>query len=177
MSSVSHAQRGWLQGPAPGPWVAAALALLTGVGALLASAQSPARYGPEQVAHGRFSVELRPAGEPAESEGVTTARHTLLKRFEGGLQGHGVGEMLSARTPEPGSAGYVAIERVTGTLDGRAGSFVLQHSGTMAHGEQMLTIGVVPGSGTGALAGLEGRFTLDVQGGEHHYALAYRLPR
>ncbi len=88
----------------------------------------------------------------------------------------GRGEMLTALTPVRGSAGYVAIERVTGTLHGRAGSFVFQHTGTMRQGAQRLSISVVPDSGTGALAGLEGDFKLTVVDGRHLYEFEYSLP-
>ena len=84
--------------------------------------------------------------------------------------------MLTAMTPTKGSAGYVAIERVTGTLHGRAGSFVFQHSGTMDRGAQQLSITVVPDSGTGELAGIGGRFTLQIVDGKHLYDFAYTLP-
>lgn len=88
----------------------------------------------------------------------------------------GQGEMLTALTPEKGSAGYVAIERVTGTLHGRNGSFVFQHSGTMDRGAQQLSIGAVPGSGTGALAGIQGSFRLRIVDGQHLYEFDYTLP-
>ena len=128
------------------------------------------------VARGSFVVEMKPQGEPNATEGVTTGRMSLSKRFDGDLVASGQGEMLTALTPVEGSAGYVAIERVTGTLDGRPGSFVFQHSGTMHQGTQQLSITVVPGSGTGALAGLEGRFTLSIVEGKHLYEFEYTLP-
>ncbi len=86
-----------------------------------------------------------------------------------------MGEMLAFRTAVEGSAGYVAIERVNGTLDGRAGSFALQHSGTMDRGTPTLSVTVVPDSGTEALTGLSGSMTIDV-GEEHRYGFTYRLP-
>ena len=127
------------------------------------------------VATGRFTVQMTPQGEGQSADGVSLGRLTLAKRFEGDLQGEGLGEMLTALTPVKGSAGYVAIERVTGSLHGRSGSFVFQHSGTMDQGAQRLSITVVPGSGTGALAGLSGDFRLRVEGGVHHYEFSYRL--
>ena len=84
--------------------------------------------------------------------------------------------MLTALTPTQGSAGYVAIERFTGTLHGRSGSFVFQHSGTMDRGAQQLAITVVPGSGTGALAGLSGRLQIHISPGQHAYTFDYVLP-
>ena len=128
------------------------------------------------TASGHFTVDLEPQGEPDTADGVTLGRMTLDKRFEGDLQGTGRGLMLSALTPVKGSAGYVAIERVTGTLQGRAGSFVFQHSGTMHGGQQQLSITVVPGSGTGALAGIAGSFSLSIVDGRHEYRFDYTLP-
>lgn len=129
-----------------------------------------------QVAKGSFTVEMKPQGEPSASEGVSTGRLSLSKRFDGDLVAEGRGEMLTALTPVKGSAGYVAIERVTGTLHGRSGSFVFQHAGTMNQGAQQLSIRVVPGSGTGQLAGIEGQFTIDIVDGQHRYQFEYALP-
>lgn len=98
---------------------------------------------------------------------------TLAKTFEGGMAGTSSGTMLSAGDPTAGSAGYVAIEAFTGTLDGRPGGFALQHSGTMNSGSQSLVIIVVPGSGTGALVGLSGRGNRDCgRGALLHAALS-----
>ncbi|MFO1327901.1 MAG: DUF3224 domain-containing protein [Rubrivivax sp.] len=128
------------------------------------------------VASGHFTVELKPQGETSAVDGVSLGRMTLDKHFEGDLQGTGQGLMLTAMTPLKGSAGYVAIERFTGTLHGRAGSFVFQHSGTLDEGSQQLSITVVPASGTGALAGIRGRFTLRIVDGRHEYRFDYTLP-
>ena len=129
-----------------------------------------------RIARGSFTVEMTPQGEPISHEGVSTGRRSLSKRFEGDLAAVGQGEMLTALTPVKGSAGYVAIERVTGTLHGKAGSFVFQHSGTMNRGAQQLSIRVVPGSGTGQLDGIEGSFTLSIVDGRHLYEFEYTLP-
>jgi hypothetical protein len=129
------------------------------------------------VAKGSFTVEMKPQGEPAAADGVSLGRMSLDKRFEGDLTGIGTGAMLTALTPVKGSAGYVAIERVTGTLHGRNGSFVLQHTGTMDRSAQQLSITVVPDSGTGALTGLAGTFKLSIVDGKHLYELAYSLPQ
>jgi hypothetical protein len=129
------------------------------------------------VAKGTFTVDTRPQGEPRVAEGVSLGRVSLSKRFEGDLAGTGDGEMLTALTAVQGSAGYVAIERVIGTLHGRSGSFVFQHTGTMDRGAQQLSITVVPGSGTGSLAGIAGTFRLNVVGGKHFYEFEYTLPR
>jgi len=129
------------------------------------------------IAKGSFTVEIKPLAEPSASDGVSLGRMSLNKRFEGDLSAVGVGEMLTALTPIKGSAGYVAIERVTGSLHGRSGSFVLQHSGTMHEGAQQLSITVVPGSGTAALAGLAGTFKLSIVDSKHFYELEYTLPQ
>lgn len=129
-----------------------------------------------KLAKGSFTVELKPLTEPDTAEGVSLGRMALDKRFEGDLVGTGEGEMLTALTPTQGSAGYVAIERVTGTLGGRSGSFVFQHSGTMERGAQQLSIVVVPGSGTGGLAGISGSFEIRIAEGQHFYEFAYALP-
>jgi hypothetical protein len=127
------------------------------------------------VAKGSFIVDMKPQGEPAAADGVNLGRLSLEKRFEGDLQATSRGEMLTAMTAVQGSAGYVAIERVTGTLHGRQGSFVFQHTGTMTRGAQQLSIAVVPDSGTGELAGLEGTFRLQIVDGRHLYEFEYRL--
>jgi len=129
-----------------------------------------------RIAKGSFTVEMKPQGESNATDGVTTGRMVLSKRFEGDLAAVGQGEMLTALTPVKGSAGYVAIERVTGTLHGRAGSFVFQHSGTLNQGAQQLSIRVVPGSGTGGLVGIEGDFRLSIVEGRHFYEFEYSLP-
>ena len=129
------------------------------------------------VARGSFTVEMKPQAEPTSVEGVSLGRVSLDKRFEGDLAATGKGEMLTALTPIKGSAGYVAIERVTGTLHGRGGSFVFQHTGIMDRGAQQLSITVVPGSGTDALAGIAGTFKLSIVEGRHLYEFEYSLPQ
>lgn len=130
---------------------------------------------PHHVA-GKFDVTVTPAA-PAVHEGRTAmARMLLDKQYFGELQAVGKGEMLSARTDTPGSAAYVAIERVTGTLNGRQGSFVVQHAGTMSGGASELTIGIVPDSGTGELAGIRGRMAIRQEGRQHFYEMDYILP-
>jgi hypothetical protein len=100
---------------------------------------------------------------------------SIDKQFHGDLRATSKGEMLTAGTGVEGSAGYVAIEQVDGTLHGRSGTFVLQHSGTMARGVPQLTITVVPDSGTGELAGLAGKMTIEIADGRHSYDLEYTL--
>ncbi|HYW08187.1 MAG TPA: DUF3224 domain-containing protein [Longimicrobium sp.] len=126
-------------------------------------------------ASGSFEVTMAPLSTDEHPEGVPLGRMSLDKQFAGDLAGTSKGEMLSAVTPVQGSAGYVAMERVSGTLHGRAGTFVLQHSGTMARGTPQLSITVVPDSGTGELAGLAGTMTIDRTGGKHAYEMTYTL--
>jgi hypothetical protein len=126
-------------------------------------------------AKGTFEVELKPQGPQDKAEGATLARMSIDKQFHGDLEAVSKGEMLSAMTNVMGSAGYVAIERVTGTLHGRAGAFVLQHTGTMTRGTQQLVVSVVPDSATGQLAGLTGAMTIDIVDGSHFYDFAYVL--
>jgi Protein of unknown function (DUF3224) len=128
-------------------------------------------------ATGPFKVKLSPQTSDEEPGGSTLARLTIDKEFQGDLVGTSKGEMLSAGTRVTGSAGYVAIERVTGTLHGRSGSFVLQHTATMDRGTPMLTILVVPDSGTGELTGITGRMNIIIApGGHHSYHFEYKLP-
>lgn len=100
---------------------------------------------------------------------------SLDKQFHGDLEGTSKGEMLTAMTSVQGSAGYVAIERVSGTLHGRSGTFVLQHNATMTRGAPQLAIIVVPDSGTGQLAGLAGKMTINIADGKHSYEFEYTL--
>lgn len=130
----------------------------------------------QQHAAGPFDVTVTPQDQPAVLDGVTTGRMAIDKHYHGDLEGSGVGEMLSAMTTTEGSAGYVAIERVTGTLQGRTGSFVVQHSGTMARGAQALSISVVPDSGTGELAGIAGTMRIRIEERKHFYEFDYLLP-
>jgi hypothetical protein len=102
-------------------------------------------------------------------------RMLIDKRFEGDLEGASKGQMLAAGTSVAGSAGYVAMEQVTGTLGGRSGSFILQHSGTMSRGAASLTVSVVPDSGTGGLEGLSGRMNIIIAEGQHSYEFDYTL--
>jgi hypothetical protein len=130
-----------------------------------------------QHANGEFDVKL-PNQPPAEgTEAAQLGRRAILKEFRGDLQGSSLGEMLAAGTAVPGSAGYVAMERVQGMLGGRAGSFVLMHFGVMDRGQSSLTIRVVPDSGTDALAGLTGTMAIDIRDGHHFYRFEYELPQ
>lgn len=126
-------------------------------------------------ATGTFEVKLTPQAADDYADAATLGRMSLDKQFQGDLEGTGKGQMLTAMTGVGGSAGYVAIERVAGSLHGRNGSFVLQHSGTMTRNSPRLVITVVPDSGTDALAGLEGTMTIEITPGKHSYTLEYTL--
>lgn len=128
-----------------------------------------------QSASGTFEVELGQLPMLEADDGIGFGRMSISKRFEGDLEGTSKGQMMSAMTGVKGSAGYVAIEQVSGTLKGRRGTFVLQHSSTMQRGEPEQSIIVVPDSGTGELVGLAGSMTIEITGGEHRYSFEYRL--
>ena len=127
-------------------------------------------------ASGPFEVKLTPLPAYNADPGSLLGRMSLDKQFHGDLEATSKGEMLTAMSTVKGSAGYVAVERVTGTLHGKAGSFALQHSGTMARGAQQLVITVVPDSGDGDLRGLEGKLSIEIADGKHSYVLEYLLP-
>ncbi len=126
-------------------------------------------------ASGAFDVKLNPLPAYDTSAGSKLGRMSIDKQFHGDLEGTSQGEMLSAMTDVKGSAGYVAIERVSGTLQGRSGSFVLQHNATMNRGEPSLSIIVVPDSGSGELAGLSGSMKIIIADGKHFYEFDYSL--
>jgi hypothetical protein len=126
------------------------------------------------TARGTFDVTMTPQSSNTH-DGITEARMLLEKRYQGHLEAQGSGTMLSTMTTVKGSAGYVAMERVTGTLHGRRGSFVLQHSGVMTRGAQSLTVVIVPDSGTGELTGISGTCGITVAGGVHSYELHYSV--
>jgi hypothetical protein len=127
-------------------------------------------------AHGTFEVKLIPQADGDPTENPVLGRLLIDKQFFGDLEGISKGEMLSAMTTVEGSAGYVAIEQVKGTLNGRSGTFYLQHNGIMARGEGQLTISVIPDSGTGELVGLAGTMTINIADGQHSYDFDYMLP-
>jgi hypothetical protein len=126
-------------------------------------------------AHGTFDVQLNPQTPAANVGDPTIGRLSIDKQFHGDLEGTSKGEMLATSGNVDGSAGYVALERVTGTLAGRTGTFALQHTGLMTRGAPQLTILVVPDSGTGDLATLSGTLTIDMSDGQHNYNLEYTL--
>ena len=129
------------------------------------------------IISGSFEVKLSPQKpDSAQAEKAKLGRMSIAKQFHGALEANSSGEMLSVMTEVKGSAGYVAMERVSGTLDGRSGAFVLQHSGTMTRGAQQLSLTVVPDSGTDQLAGLAGSMRIRIVDGKHFYDFDYALP-
>ena len=128
------------------------------------------------VAKGTFTVKLPPLPFDGQPDGTKLGRMSIDKQIVGDLVATTQGQMLSAMTDTKGSAGYVAIERVEGKLHGRAGSFVLQHTGTMNRGAPELSVTVVPDSATDELAGLQGNFKIIIAEGKHSYEFTYTLP-
>ena len=126
-------------------------------------------------ASGPFDVKLNPQSSEEDADGTGLGRLSIDKQFHGDLEATSKGEMLSAGTSVKGSAGYVAIERVRGTLQGRTGTFILQHSGTMMRGAPQLAISVVPDSGTGGLEEISGTMTINIVNGKHFYEFDYVL--
>ncbi len=125
---------------------------------------------------GEFEVNLQPLDTYATGEDeINLGRMSIDKIFNGDLTAKSKGEMLSAMTAIKGSAGYVAIEQVRGSLSGRKGSFFLQHFATMSHGKNRLILEVVPDSGTGELIGLSGKMTIKIESGKHYYEFDYAI--
>ncbi len=135
---------------------------------------SPSVARETKMAHATGSFDVKLAPQPSDPP---LGRFLLDKQYHGGLDGVSKGEMLTAGSGAAGSSGgYVALEQFTGTLDGRKGSFVLQHSGTMTAGAPQLTITVVPDSATGELTGLTGKLSITIKDGKHFYDFEYALP-
>lgn len=126
-------------------------------------------------ATGTFEVKLIPQPQVEGIGDPSIGRLSIDKRFSGDLEATSKGEMLAASTDVKGSAGYVAIERITGALHGRSGSFALQHLGVMTRGTPQLSITVVPDSGTGQLIGLAGKMAINIVEGKHSYDFEYTL--
>lgn len=164
--------------------IPALLLVLAALGAAAAGAMAsstiptptPIQETVKMVASGTFDVRLTPQASAPDIEAAKLSRQTLAKRFHGELDATSLGEMLATHTAVQGSAGYVALERVSGALGGRKGSFVLQHSGTMNRGAAQLTLTVVPDSGTDALTGLSGAMAIRIDSGQHFYTFDYALP-
>jgi hypothetical protein len=164
-------------------YLAARVAARTLLLALLLGAVAPALATPPtstqkdlpmHTISGRFEVKMTP--EPGELDAEGIARFRLDKRYEGPLTAEAKGLMTAHRTTVAGSAGYVAIERVRGTLAGRSGSFVLQHNGLMWGEARQLSIEVIPDSADGELSGLRGRMGIRIEDGVHYYDFEYSLP-
>ena len=132
---------------------------------------------PQQQASGPFDVKITPLDPAFKFDENPYTRFSIDKQFHGDLEATSKGEMLAAGSPAKGVGGYVAIERVNGSLHGRSGTFVLQHNATMQHGSYQLNVVVVPGSGTGLLAGLSGTMQIIIApDGKHSYNFSYTLP-
>jgi hypothetical protein len=127
-------------------------------------------------ASGTFDVVLTPLPFDDKAEDGISTRMSLAKQFRGDLEGTSKGQMLAAGTTVEGSGAYVAIERINGTVRGRSGTFVLQHSGWMTKAGMHMNITVVPDSGTGQLTGLSGTMTIKIVGDKHFYDFEYTLP-
>jgi len=146
-----------------------------------AGAQAPSkllRKDPVMTRHaeGTFEVKTTPLPADDATTGTPIGRYALDKQFHGDIEGTSKGEMLGAGDPQKGSAGYVAIEHITGTLHGHTGSFAMQHNGSMDKGTFLLEVTVVPGSGTGELAGISGTLKITNTGGKHSWSFDYTLP-
>jgi hypothetical protein len=125
---------------------------------------------------GTFDVTLLSQGTDSQAPGSVMGRMSLNKQYHNDLVATSHGEMLSALTDIKGSAGYVAIERVVGSLQGRRGTFILQHHGLMERGAQQLSITIIPDSGTDELVGLSGKMLIKIANGQHLYEMQYTLP-
>jgi hypothetical protein len=124
---------------------------------------------------GTFEVKITPQAADTPAEGSPLARLSIDKQYHGDIEGTGTGEMLSAGTAIKNSAAYVAVERVSATVRGRAGTFALVHVGTMNRGAPQLSITIVPDSGTGELAGISGSYGIEIENGRHSYWLEYQI--
>jgi hypothetical protein len=128
-----------------------------------------------RAAKGTFQVTMNPEPPYDVSDGVSLGRIAIAKEFSGDLVGTSSVQMIAARGEVKTSAGYVALERVLGVLDGRKGSFVLQHFGVMTRGKPELTVLVVPDTGTADLVGIAGRMTIEIVEGKHFYSFEYHF--
>ena len=127
------------------------------------------------VARGPMDVDIEPEPPFLEKDGVKLNRNFVRKEFSGDMAGTSEAHMIAAFTDNPGSAGYVAIEYFTGSVGGKSGSLVLQHSGVMNRGDAHLTVTIVPDSGTGELAGISGTLAIENDEGQHSYVLEYEI--
>ncbi len=125
------------------------------------------------TARGPMDVDIEAEPPYLEQDGLKLSRNLVHKKFSGDLVGASETQMITAFTSIPGSAGYVAIEHFIGSVDGKSGSFVLQHNGVMGKGDAQLTVTIVPDSGTGELAGISGTLEITNDEGQHSYVLHY----
>lgn len=136
-----------------------------------------AETGATMHASGPFEVKVAPQPNDDKTNDPWMGRMSIDKHYHGDLEAAATGLMLSGGDYKSGSAGYVAMEKVSGTLQGRTGTFLLQHSATLTQGAQQLSITIVPGTGTGQLAGIAGKMDIKIkEGGKHFYELEYTLP-
>src|SRR5882762_7138886 len=159
-------------------WALAGICLCLGLGSMTSAQAHPdaraSRKEPVMThAIGTFEVKLTP--ETTDDKDTTLGRMAIDKQFHGDIEGTSKGEMLTGMTSVKGSAGYVAIEKVSGTLQGKRGTFILQHTGTMNRGAAQLSITVVPDSGTDELVGVSGTLTIKVVDGKHFYDFEYAI--
>ena len=168
----------WLQQSEEAPRTAVAEAKPEPAGTPLAMEMALGTSHPERRAHGTFEVKVAPQSpDNPPAQGAKLARLSLDKRYSGPLEAVGQGEMLADGGGGRKDGAYVAMERVTGTLHGRAGSFALVHRALMRDGTpEGWSVVVVPGSGTDALAGIEGSLRITIEHGTHFYDLDYSLP-
>ena len=152
------------------------------VGTCLALGQAAGAYQRDgkmtTTAKGEFDVKIVPQPSDDKSEGSPMGRMTIDKVWRGDFEGVSKGEMLTAGPGSPAvkdSGVYVAVERISGTLNGRKGTFAVHHTGIMDRGQQSLTITVVPDSGTGELAGIRGTIKIIIDGKKHFYEIDYQL--
>ena len=125
------------------------------------------------VTRGSFDVAIESEPIFSDETGIKLTRNIVRKEFSGGMIGNSVAQMIAAHTATPGSAGYVAIEHFTGSVDGRVGSLLLQHHGLMEKEEATLTVTIIPDSGTGELVGITGGLEIDNDDGKHSYVFEY----
>jgi hypothetical protein len=147
------------------------------MGGAMAQTQT-ARKDSSVTLHATGPFEVKTTAQDDKSPDPLLGRYALDKQYHGDLEAVGVGQMLTAGTQVKGSGAYVAIEKVTGSLKSRTGSFVLEHMGTMTENVPQLVITIVPDSGTGGLKGIAGKMTITIAaGGKHSYDLEYTLPK
>jgi len=159
-----------------GAGVIVSLCLFLSVGSFAETGKDHKEAGVTKHARGSFDVKVTPQAPEDKVGDPTVGRMSLDKQFHGDLEATSKGQMLAVSSADvQGSAGYVAMERVVGTLQGHTGTFALQHSGTMTRGTPELSITVVPDSGTGQLVGLAGEMTINIADGKHSYDFEYTL--